>query len=164
MWFHFNCECSSHSRRGPWSVAAAERTYQRLWGECAYPWSPVDSGLCSDTWSRWARLALSPKSAPSLLVRCCHPAGGPPLVSRWRGAQGTPHSINTQAPHGMERGEKKGKRQERKQEIEGKSGGGVGGWCRESLWVSAKRLGAKDTWIIQAPIFPLMQWQVNNMH
>ena len=126
MWFQFNCECSSHSRRGPWSVAAAERTYQRLWGECAYPWSPVDSGLCSDTWSRWARLALSPKSAPSLLVRCCHPAGGPPLVSRWRGAQGTPHSINTQAPHGMERGEKKGKRQERKQEIEGKSGGGGG--------------------------------------
>lgn len=97
--------------------------FQRLWGECAYPWSPEDSGPCSDTWSRWARPALSPESAPSPPARCCHLAGGPPPASRWRAAPGTPHSINTQRPDGMEREKKKWRERRGRKRRQRESGG-----------------------------------------
>ena len=69
-------------------------TYQRRWGGCACPWSPEDSGPCSGTWSRWVRLALAPESAPSHPAQHSRQADGPRPGSRWRGAQGTPHSID----------------------------------------------------------------------
>lgn len=87
-------------------------TYQRRWGECAYLWSPEDSGRCSDTWIHWARLALSRESAPFPPAPCCHPASAPQPVSRWTAVLETLHSIHTPNPRGTQQKQREDKADE----------------------------------------------------
>lgn len=162
MWFQFSCECSSHSRMGPGCVGELSvhtkdyeasvriRGAQRILGRAAIHWA-VELG--------WHSLQnqLLPLSL-STAIQQAAPHSRP-------GEEGLGEHLILSTPSARMgwRGEKEKEREKRDRRKERRREG-VRGWCRERLWVSAKRLRAKDTWIIQAPIFPLMQWQVNNMH